>query len=235
MMTLVVITGASQGIGAAIAQAFSQEENIHLILLARTEAKLQKIVADCQQQGAKADYLICDVTHEENVKQVADFILLKWGVPDVLVNNAGIFAPSSFFEGDYAEFKAQLDANLNSAFLVSKAFLPAMIEQKRGDVFFLGSIASLGAYKNSAFYTTAKHGLLGLARSLREETKDKGLRVTVIMPGAVKTPAWDGVDLPLERFIPAEDIGKIVVTFHQLNRSTVVEEIIVRPRMGDIE
>lgn len=233
-MTVVVITGASQGIGAAIAKIFAQEKNVHLILLARTETKLQAVAEECQEYGAKVDYFICDVTQAENVQQVADFILLKWGAPTVLVNNAGAFIESNFLDGTYQDFKAQIDVNLIGSFLVSKAFLSAMIERKTGDIFFLASIASLQAYNDCAHYVTVKHGLLGLARSIRSETKGKGIRVTALMPGAVKTPAWDGVDMPEANFMPPEDIGKLILAVHKLDQRTNVEEIILRPQLGDI-
>ena len=233
-MTAIVVTGASQGIGAEIAKAFAKAaKNNVVLLLARSAQKLKEITATCQQLGAEAHYFECDVTNDAQVKMIANKIITQWGAPQVLVNNAGLYQPSSF-ETSADEFRAQVDINLTSAFLVTQAFLPAMLAKKEGDIFFVCSIASLHAYPGSVAYCAAKHGLLGLARVLREETKQQGIRVTSVMPGATLTPAWDGVDLPLERFIPAEDIAKTIVDIYQLDRSTNVEEIIVRPRLGDI-
>ena len=104
-----------------------------------------------------------------------------------------------------------------------------MLKRKMGDVFFLCSIASLNAYPDSLAYTAAKHGLLGLARTLRAETKDKGIRVTAIMPGPVKTPAWGDPPPEQVRFISASEIGKMIVDIAKLNRNTNIDELVVNP------
>ena len=109
-----------------------------------------------------------------------------------------------------------------------------MIERGSGYVFYVGSVASTRAYPGGAAYCAAKHGLLGLARVVREETKSSGLRVTILLPGATWTPSWSGVDLPEERFIPAGDIAKMLVDLYHLDSRTVVEELVVRPQLGDI-
>lgn len=233
-MPIVVITGASQGIGAATAIAFSRLKNVTLILLARTEAALKQVVASCHANGANAHYLVCDVTDENNVKQVAQTVLEKWGTPDVLVNNAGVFTQTSFLNSDAAQLRAQFDTNVMSAYLVTQAFIDPMLGRGEGDIFFLCSIASLKAYGDTVLYTTAKHALLGFARGLREELKTRGIRVTAIMPGATLTPSWDGVNMPAENFIPAEDVANVIVGVHQLDKRTDVEEIVIRPRLGDL-
>lgn len=233
-MAIIVVTGASQGIGAEVAKAFAREKKHTLLLLARNEANLRHVLQECQELGAvNAEYFISDVTDEASVKKTAKSILAKWGTPDVLVNNAGHYAGGTFLSTTFDEFKSQIDVNLMSAFLVTHAFLGPMLENKSGDIFFICSIASVHAYPGTG-YTASKHGLLGLARALREETKKLGLRVTSIMPGAVLTPAWGALDIPADRFIPGSDIGKVIVDIHNLDRSTDIEEIIIRPRMGDV-
>jgi NAD(P)-dependent dehydrogenase (short-subunit alcohol dehydrogenase family) len=234
-MSVIVVTGASQGIGAEVAKAFAKNKKDNVVLLlARSEEKLKDITKACQKLGSDAYYFVCDVTKDKQVQDVAKEIINQWGAPDVLVNNAGCYSPSSIATTSGESFRAQVDVNLTSAFIVTQAFLPAMLAKKSGDLFFLCSIASLHAYPGSIAYCAAKHGLLGLSRVLREELKLKGMRVTAVMPGATLTPAWDGVDLPPERFIPSSDIAKTIVDIHQLDRATTVEEIVVRPQLGDI-
>jgi NAD(P)-dependent dehydrogenase (short-subunit alcohol dehydrogenase family) len=152
----------------------------------------------------------------------------------VLVVNAGAFTPGSIFETTPASFRAQLDANLTSAFLTTHAFLTAMAARGSGHLFYLGSVASLRGYAGGAAYSAAKHGVLGLARVVREETKAHGLRVTTLLPGAARTPSWDGTDVPDERFMPAEDVAALAVAAWKLSGRSVVEEVLVRPQLGDL-
>jgi len=230
MMTTIVITGASQGIGAEIAKKFSGLQNAVVLLLARSETKLKMIKEECRQLGAEAHYFACDVTDEMQIKNVAQQIMTKWSAPDVLINNAGFYQPTSFTETTADEFQFQININLTSAFLVTQAFLPPMLEKKTGDIFYVCSTASWQPFPVSPAYCAAKHGLLGLSRTLRDTTKDKGLRVVAIMPGKTRTPAWDGTDIPVEKFIPADDVANIILSIHQLDRRTNIDEIIVRPR-----
>ena len=161
-------------------------------------------------------------------------VMEKWGTPDVLINNAGVFQPGSLLETSLTSFKYQVDVNLTSAFMVTQGFLKSMIDKGKGTIFYMGSVASIKAYAGGAAYCTAKHGLLGLARSVREETRDKGIRVTILLPGATLTPSWDGIDLPEERFMPATDIAKAVRDIYLMSDRTVVEEVVLRPQEGDI-
>lgn len=233
-MPTVVITGASQGIGQAVAEAFAQKPEARLALVARSQDRLDAVAARCRAQGAEAAVFPCDVTDDAAVHRTASVIVARWGAPDVLVNNAGLFQPGTVRETPAALFREQVAVNLTSAFVVTQAFLEAMIAQGRGHVFFLGSVASIRGYPAGAAYCAAKHGVLGLARVLREETKALGLRVTTLLPGATFTPSWDGVDLPEERFIPPEDVARTLVNVYHLSDRTVVEEILLRPQLGDI-
>lgn len=230
-----VVTGASQGIGAAVAEAFAALPGAQLALLARNAARLEEVAARCRQRGAVARTYPCDVTDDDAVQQTATALLQDLGTPAVLVNNTGVFQPGSLLETTPADFRAQLAVNLTSAFVVTRALLPSMIAARRGTIFFMASVASLRAYPGGVAYGTAKHGLLGLARAVREETKPFGLRVTTLLPGATHTPSWEGVDLPEARFMPAEDLARAVVDIYQLSDRTVVEEVLLRPQPGDIE
>lgn len=233
-MPIVTITGASQGLGAATAYAFAQEPNAKLTLLARNKIKLDAVAQACRAFGCEAEAIVCDVTNEAEVQEVAQFVLQRWGATDVLINNAGLFLPGPLLETSSKDFEQQILVNLTSAFYVTQAFLPAMQVQKRGHLFFMASIASLRAYPGGGAYTAAKHGLLGLARAFREETKSVGIRVTTLMPGATLTPSWDGVDLPEERFMRSEDIAQTIRNIWHLSDRSVVEEVILRPQLGDI-
>ncbi len=230
----VVVTGASQGIGEAIARAFAQREAVTLSLLARNERNLERVAEACRATGARVDWHTCDLTWDDQVEAVADAVLEQAGPPAVLVNNAGKFRPGSVLETDGPLLRKLFDENVVSALLVTQAFLPSMIEAGEGHIFFLGSVCSLQAYPNSAGYCAAKHGLLGLARAVRDETKTHGLRVTTILPGATLTPSWSGAEIPDHRFMPPEDVARAIVHCSELGPRTVVEELLLRPQPGDV-
>ena len=235
MKPTILITGASQGIGAAIAKIFAQEvRGARLALVARNQAKLAAVARACTKAGAVAECFPCDVADAVSVAAMAKAVKKRFGAVDVLINNAGAFTTAPFAQTRVAEFDRMIAVNLRSAFLVTQAFLPAMRRRKSGDIFFMSSIAGLGAYPNAAAYCAAKFGVTGLAKVLRAETKDKGVRVCCVHPGATWSPSWEGSGVKAGRIMPAEDIARALLEVYKLGRRTVVEEIVLRPQLGDL-
>ncbi len=234
-MTKIVITGASQGIGRAIAKAFASEPDAELALVARNTARLQAVAQECYGRGAK-NVLVqtCDITDNSAVVSAAQAILAKWGGVDVLVNNAGQFRPGTILETSSEMFDQQTRVNLTGAFGVTRAFLASMVRAQHGHIFYMASVASIKAYPSGVAYCAAKHGLLGLARAVREEMKVHGIRVTAVLPGATNTPSWDGANIDESRLMRAEDVAKVVVEVTKLSPVCVAEEIILRPQLGDV-
>jgi NAD(P)-dependent dehydrogenase (short-subunit alcohol dehydrogenase family) len=233
-MSVILITGASQGIGAAVAEAFAAEPGARLALVSRNAEKLRQTAERCHALGAEAEVFVADVTDDAAVASMSADVRARFGLPDVLVNNAGLFLPGGLLEVEPADFRQQIEVNLTSAFLVTRAFLGDMMARRSGHVFFMASVAAIRGYPGGVAYCAGKHGLLGLARVVREETKQHGIRVTSILPGATFTPSWEGSDLPEERFMPAEDIASAIVGIHRLSGRSVVEEILLRPQLGDV-
>jgi len=231
---IAVVTGASQGIGRAIAEAFAERDAAKVALVARTESKLEAVAASCRERGGTPLVLPTDVTDDAAVRDMAAAVREEWGPPDVLVNNAGMFTYAPLDELTVDGFREQLTVNLTGAFAVTTAFLSAMRDRGSGHLFFMGSVASLMAYPGNAGYCAAKHGLRGLARTVREETKDEGLRVTTVLPGATDTPTWEGADIPAERLMPPADVAQSVVNAYHLSDRTVLEELLLRPQEGDV-
>jgi NADP-dependent 3-hydroxy acid dehydrogenase YdfG len=232
---VILITGASQGIGAALARAFAAEvRGVKLALVARNEKNLRAVAKACAKLGAKAEVFVADVADEAAVAALALAVAKKLGRVDALVNNAGIFEGAPFAQTTVAQFDRVVSANLRSAFLVTQAFLPGMLARESGDVFFMSSIAGLQAYPNGAAYCAAKFGVTGLAQVLRAETKGTGVRVCCVHPGATWSPSWEKSGVSPERIMPAEDLARAFVDIYRLGRRTVVEEIVLRPEQGDV-
>jgi len=232
---VVLITGASQGIGAALARTFAAEvPGVRLALVARNERKLRAVAGACRPLGATVGMFPCDVSDEKAVARMARVVTGRFGGVAVLINNAGAFEAAAFRKTTVAQFDRVLAVNLRSAFLVTRAFLPAMLKRKAGDIFFMSSIAGLSAYPGGAAYCAAKFGVTGLAKVLRAETRGTGVRVCCVHPGATWTPAWARSGVKPGRLMPAEDIARAILDAHRLSRRSVVEEIILRPEPGDI-
>lgn len=232
---VVLITGASQGIGAAIALHFARGlPGCRLALVARHEPNLRRTAAACRAAGAAAEVFRCDVADEAAVAALQRAVTTRFRRVDVLVNNAGKFLGAPFLEMPVALFDAQLADNLRSLFLVTRAFAPGMVRRKRGDIFNLSSIAGLQAYPNGAAYCAAKFGVTGLTQVLRAELKAHGVRVCAVHPGATWTPSWEQSGLPPARMMPAEDLARAILDTYRLSRRTVVEEIVLRPQLGDV-
>jgi NADP-dependent 3-hydroxy acid dehydrogenase YdfG len=232
---VVLITGASQGIGAAIAKMFAKEiRGVRLALVARSEKNLKNVARACAKLGATADVFPCDVSDEAAVAALAAKVTKRLGTVDVLINNAGKYTGAPFTKMSVADFDQLIAANLRSVFLVSRAFVPAMVKRGRGDVFNMSSIAGLTAYSGGAGYCAAKFGVSGLSKVMRAELRDKGVRVCCVYPGATISPSWDGSGMSSERMMPAEDVAQAFLDVYRLTRRTVVEEIVLRPQTGDL-
>ena len=232
---LVLITGASQGLGAALALAYARAfPGARLALVARNARKLATVAARCARPGADAHAFVCDVTDAAAVARLPAAITKRFRrAPDIVVNNAGRFTPATFAETSAAVFDDMLAANLRSAWLVTRAFLPALQKRGAGDLVFISSICGQTGLPGCAAYTAAKHGLTGLASALRAETRGSGLRVLAIHPGAIATPIWENAALPAERLMTAASVAEAVVALTSLDANTVAETVTLRPGPGD--
>jgi short-subunit dehydrogenase len=231
----IVITGGTKGIGRAIAELFA-EKGFHVAVCARTEADLKAMQADFQQRFPDVQLLTrsVDMRSKQQVLDFAAFIQQEWGPVDVLVNNAGVFIPGALAEEEDGHLELMVETNLYSAYYLTRALLPSMIEHRKGHIFNMCSIASLHAYPNGGSYSISKYALLGFSKNLREETKDQGIRVSSIMPGATWSASWEGVDLPEERLMKAEDVAIAVWSAWSMSPQAVMEDIVLRPQLGDL-
>jgi len=225
----ILVTGASKGIGLAIAKRF-REEGFETVVCARNAEGLE--AARAAVPGLHA--LECDMTRPDEVARLVARVGELVGVPDVLVNNAGAFIPGQIHSEQDGALEQMLLANLFSAYRITRALLPGMMARGSGTIINIGSTASITAYPDGGSYCIAKHALHGFSRTLREEMKPHGIRVVSLLPGATLTASWAGTDLPDERFMPAGDVAEMAWAAHRMSPRTVVEDILMRPLLGDI-
>ena len=235
MKKTVVITGGTKGIGKALVLRFARE-NFDIVTCSRKQGDIDRLEAEVSEKNPDATFLgfAADLSHKKEVEAFAKFVTEKEVQVDILVNNAGVFLPGDIHSEEEGNLEKMIDTNLYSAYYLTRGLIQPMINRKRGYIFNVCSIASLAAYPQGSSYTISKFALLGFSKSLRREMQDQGIRVTAILPGAVKTSSWDGVDIPEERFIKPSDIADAVWSAYRLSDSAVVEELLIRPQLGDI-
>lgn len=234
MNKLLVVTGGTKGIGRAIIERFALA-GFDIITCARKEDDLIKLkeVVEAKYK-VKAFTYKADMSAKNQIFAFAEYVKSLNQPVDVLVNNAGYFIPGSVLDEIEGSLESMINSNVYSAYYTSRLLVPAMKLNKKGHVFNMCSIASIKAYPNGGSYAISKFALLGFSKVLREELKEFGVRVTAILPGATRTASWDGVDLPEERFMKAEDVAETVFAAYSLSERSVVEEILIRPQLGDI-
>lgn len=229
----IVITGATKGIGRAIAEKFAAE-GFDLALCARNEKDLGQLQSAIR--NSKSEILIqpCDVSKKDELKSFTETITKQFGVVDVIINNAGIFLPGEVINEKDGTLETLMETNLYSAYHLTRMLLPKMMERKSGHIFNMCSVASIQAYPNGGSYSISKFAMLGLSKALRQELMDYRIKVTSLIPGAVYTDSWAASGLPESRFMKPEDVAKTVWDIFNLSANTVVEEILLRPLEGDI-
>jgi len=230
-----IITGASKGIGKAIALQMA-ENGVNLILNARNQAELEQSKSDCLaiNSSIEVKVFVADVSNREEVNTFGDFCNKTFEQTDILVNNAGVFIPGSIHTEEEGMLEKMINTNLYSAYHLTRKIVPGMLKNGKGHIFNICSTASIYAYPNGGSYSISKFALRGMTKVLREELKEKGIRVTAILPGATWSASWAGVDLPEERLMKASDIAKALWSAHELSDNAVVEELLIRPQLGDL-
>ena len=231
MKKTILVSGGSKGIGRAILERFARED-FELITCARHAEDLEHLAKAFTQ--AHLHTFVADLSKKEEVLRFAAEALKITDKIDLLVNNAGAFRPGDIADEPEGQLEWAIRTNLYSAYHLTRALLPSMLERGKGHIVNICSIASLKAYPQGGSYSISKYALLGFSKNLREELKDKGIRVTSIMPGATWSDSWKGVDLPRERLMEAEDVAKAVWCAWDMGPSAVVEEIVMRPQLGDL-
>jgi short-subunit dehydrogenase len=233
----VVITGASRGIGKAVAEIFAAN-GYNLFLSSRGELGLYKTMEELVTRYPDVTIKArpFDLSIKEQAQEFGSWAVQqgdKNGV-DVLINNAGLFEPGSVYNEPDGALENQLAVNLHGAYHLTRVLLPSMMERKSGHIFNICSIASLNAYKNGGAYSISKFALYGFSKNLREEMKPFGIKVTHVLPGAAYTDSWSAGGIDPKRIMEADDIARMIFAASQLSMMACVEELVLRPQLGDL-
>ena len=231
----VVITGATRGIGRAIAERFAAT-GYNIIACSRNESELQQMVNDFAVDFPKVSIQVKAVDNGDaaQVKAFGKWITESGVTPDILVNNAGYFIPATIQNEEEGTIEKMMEANVYSAYHLIRALLPAMVEKKQGHIFNICSIAAFKPMADAGSYGISKFALLGLTKHLREEMKPFGIKVTAVLPGATFSSSWDGSGMNPQRILDVKDVAAMVFAASQLSPMAVVEDIVIRPQLGDL-
>lgn len=228
-----IVTGASAGMGSAIARRFASCGS-KVVLAARRADRIEALAEEINAGGGHALAVPCDVSDWDQVKALADATLEKLGKIDVMVNNAGFGTLKPFADTTVEEIERQIDVNFKGLCYGCKAVLDHMIDRGSGQIVNIGSIGSLRHYPSFAVYVGAKHAVLGFSRSLYEEVREKGIRVNVLCPAAVNTEFLDvagfgGSPWPLDKMIQADDVAELALACVAMPGNVQLDTVVFWP------
>lgn len=230
-----IITGASKGMGKAIAEKLLVE-GYSIAICARTEKDLEELKSEWFKKypDAKIVTVQADMAIEEQVTFFAEQAITELGHIDILVNNVGMYTPMRLIDEPKGHMEKTMQVNVYSAYYLTKAIVPHMKRDSKSHIFNVCSVASLKAYPGTGSYGMSKYALLGFSENLREELRSEGIKVTALIPGGTLTHSWEGADVAPERLIAPEDIAEVLWTSCNLSIGANVEQIILRPAQGDL-
>ena len=230
-----IITGATRGMGRAIAIAFAYE-GFNLAICSRNAAELDAFKIELQQINAGITVLtsVTNISIKKEVLAFAGRAQKEFGFINIIVNNAGIYIPSSILNDADDTLDKLMNTNLMPAYELYKFFGKSLIAAKDGHIFNICSSASINPVVNAGTYSVTKFALYGLNKVMRLELQQYGVKVTAIIPGSTLTSSWDGVDVDSEKFIMPADIAQAVINAYRLSPGANVDEITIMPVFGQL-
>ncbi|MCU7494502.1 MAG: SDR family NAD(P)-dependent oxidoreductase [Ignavibacteria bacterium] len=226
-----IVTGAGRGIGKAIALRLAKEGH-NVAIFSRTEGQLRQVQEMVALTGVGCVYYAGDVADEKFVNSSVENVLARFGKVDCLINNAGIGIFKKLVDSSLADFRRQIDTNLVGAYLFSKAVLPSMIKRKSGSIINVASLAGKNSMPGGTMYSSTKHALLGLARSLMLEVREYNIRVASVCPGSVESEFARGSESDprsASGILMPEDVAETVMSILKMPVRALISEIDLRP------
>ncbi len=227
---IVLVTGASSGIGEAVARRLARERHT-VVLTGRNRAKLETMARTMAGEGLRVVAIPGDITVEAEVRSIVAESLKTFGTLHALVHSAGIFRMNPVEATPTEEFRQVMDTNLTSTYFLLKFLMPHFYKQGAGHIIALGSVAGKIGFPQETAYCASKWGLMGMLAALRMEAAPKGVKVTAILPGATLTPAWDSFpgELPKERLMTPESVAEAVLFALSQPPAACVDELHIMP------
>jgi 3-oxoacyl-[acyl-carrier protein] reductase len=225
----VLVTGSSMGIGRAISRALA-DKGAFVILTARTENLLSEVKKEIVSSGGRAEFIVCDLTKEEEISGLFKKIKKDFGRLDILINNAGIARGGSIVDCQIEDFDRLININLRAPFICCQQALKIMIPAGSGYIINISSVVGIKGYPYQAAYSASKHGVAGLTKAIAAEVQEHGIRVSMILPGGVDTALVGNTrpDLDKSILLKPEDIANTVLYLLSLPERAMVDQIYIR-------
>ncbi len=227
--SVAIITGASKGIGRAIALSLSKE-GVNSVLASRNPRLLSMVQKEITDSGGKAIAVPTDVTSENSVHNLVFETQKRFGKIDILVNNAGVGVFSNVVDLKLEEYESMMNVNVKGVFLCSRAVLPGMMKQRKGEIINIASLAGKNSFAGGSVYSATKWGLIGFARSLMLEVREYNIRVVTISPGSVNT-GFSSQERNEPLIIQPGDVADTVLFALTMPGRVNVSEIDIRPTL----
>lgn len=220
MKKVIVITGASDGLGKTLTESLSKENNV--IALATTEEKLQKVAED-----NNCNYKVCDVSDYHQVEKCTNEIIEEFGKIDILINNAGLWIQEELEENDVERIHDVIDVNLLGMIYMTKAVIPIMKSRQDGIIININSQAGINHKAERVVYNASKWGVTGFSKSLQDEVAKYGIRVTDILPGMLKTDMFNKMNIKknMENGLDTKEVARLVKFIIDTPKDVMIPEV----------
>ena len=228
---VVIITGASKGIGKAIALNLAEDKNFVICIFGRNKQKLKSLQKLIAKKSVISEYYIGDVADEIFVNRSIKEIKKKYNKIDILINNAGVAYFEQFVDSSLENFKTQINTNVIGVYNFTKAVIDNMIKRKNGTIINIVSQAGKMGFSYGTAYAATKHAVMGFSKSLMLEVRKHNIRVVAVCPGSVETDMINNspIHKNIKQVLKPQDIADIVATTINLPNRALISEIDIRP------